>query len=110
MPEMPTILKGTIHGKTIELDREPGYPDGQSVTVEVHPVIVEKPIPAAGGPPGWLARMEVNPAVRIGKFVIKGSKLEVDELVRFLEKGRNEEDLVRAYSALDKADVEAVCA
>ena len=28
-----TILKGTVHGKTIELEREPGLPDGQSVSV-----------------------------------------------------------------------------
>jgi hypothetical protein len=31
------ILKGTIHGKTIALDREPGYPDGQAVSVTVIP-------------------------------------------------------------------------
>jgi hypothetical protein len=29
------ILKGTIHGKTIELDQEPGLPEGQSVSVTV---------------------------------------------------------------------------
>lgn len=27
------ILKGTVHGRTIELDREPGLPDGQQVSV-----------------------------------------------------------------------------
>jgi len=27
------ILKGTVHGKIIELEREPGLPDGQSVSV-----------------------------------------------------------------------------
>jgi hypothetical protein len=33
----PGILKGTIHGKTIELEREPGLPDGQAVAVIVRP-------------------------------------------------------------------------
>ena len=29
----PGILKGTIRGKTIELERAPGLPDGQEVSV-----------------------------------------------------------------------------
>ena len=32
-----TILNGTIHGKTIELDESPGFPDGQKVTVRMEP-------------------------------------------------------------------------
>src|SRR5713226_9482832 len=75
MSTIPTILKGTIHGKTIELDQEPGYPDGQNVTVEVRPVNGEKvaarTFAAENGPPGWLAQLDVDPAVRVGKFVIK---------------------------------------
>ena len=31
-----TPLRGVIHGKTIELDTEPGLPDGQPVSVFVH--------------------------------------------------------------------------
>lgn len=30
-------LKGVIHGKTIELEREPGLPDGQAVSVTLQP-------------------------------------------------------------------------
>ena len=29
------IVKGVVHGKMIELEREPGLPDGQEVTVTV---------------------------------------------------------------------------
>lgn len=29
----PVIAKGIIHGKTIELDQEPGIPEGQVVSV-----------------------------------------------------------------------------
>jgi hypothetical protein len=33
-----TIIQGVIHGKTIELDQEPGLPDGQQVEVTVMPL------------------------------------------------------------------------
>lgn len=32
------MLKGVVHGKTIELEQEPGLPEGQVVTVLVTPV------------------------------------------------------------------------
>jgi hypothetical protein len=38
MSKPPEILMGVIHGKTIELDEEPGLPDGQPVQVTVKPV------------------------------------------------------------------------
>ena len=31
------LLRGVVHGKLIELETEPGLPDGQSVTVVVQP-------------------------------------------------------------------------
>ena len=34
---MKPALKGTVRGKTIELDGEPGFPDGQSVNVMLEP-------------------------------------------------------------------------
>lgn len=42
---------GTVHGKTIELEQEPGLPDGQQVKVTVHAV---PPAPAGENhlPPG----------------------------------------------------------
>jgi hypothetical protein len=35
MSEMTTVLRGVVHGKTIELEEEPGLPDGQIVTITV---------------------------------------------------------------------------
>ncbi len=35
---MKTTMKGIVHGKTIELEDEPGLPDGQKVSVTVEPV------------------------------------------------------------------------
>ncbi len=34
-----TVMKGVIHGRTIELDSEPGLPEGQQVSVVVQPVV-----------------------------------------------------------------------
>ena len=38
MPRTPIAMKGIVHGRTIELEAEPGLPDGQQVTVTVAPV------------------------------------------------------------------------
>jgi hypothetical protein len=37
MSNVQTILKGVVHGRTIELESEPGLPEGQHVTVSVQP-------------------------------------------------------------------------
>ena len=37
MSSTPTILRGTVHGKTIELEAESGLPEGQQVTVMLEP-------------------------------------------------------------------------
>jgi hypothetical protein len=31
-------MKGIVHGKVIELDEEPGLPDGQEVSVTLQPI------------------------------------------------------------------------
>ena len=33
-----TPLRGIVHGRTIELEQEPGLPEGQRVTVTVEPI------------------------------------------------------------------------
>jgi hypothetical protein len=38
MTRTSAVLKGIVHGKTIELEQEPGLPDGQEVSVVVHPL------------------------------------------------------------------------
>ena len=37
MSHVSAVLKGTVHGKTIELEAESGLPDGQEVTVRLEP-------------------------------------------------------------------------
>lgn len=44
---MTKVLRGVIHGKTIELESEPGLEDGRKVEVTLR----AKELP--GPPPGW---------------------------------------------------------
>jgi uncharacterized protein (DUF433 family) len=92
-------IEGVIHGKTIELERESGLPEGQRVAVEVSPMDER---------PTWLERFVVDPAVLPGKFVIKGTRLLVDDLVQLTAAGRSDEELRQLHPEPTPADAEAV--
>ncbi len=104
---MRTALKGVIHGKSIELREETGLPEGQEVSVEIEPIIA-KGTDAEPLAPWWLARLDVNPAIRPGKFVIKGTTLLADELVARLEEGWADDQLLQTHPTLAPEDVAAV--
>jgi len=93
------ILKGVIHGKTIELDQEPELPDGQRVSVRVEP---EEP------PPRWLERFTVDPSVALGKLIVVGTRLLANDLARLVEEGRSDEELRRLHPELTAEDLDAV--
>jgi hypothetical protein len=44
-----TMLKGIVHGKTIELEQEPGLPEGQQVNVTIQPIVTKQSLPPAQG-------------------------------------------------------------
>jgi len=44
MSNNPTGLRGIVHGRTIELETEPGFPDGQQVTVTLELVPAQKTV------------------------------------------------------------------
>jgi len=92
------ILKGVIRGKTIELEQEPELPDGQRVSVQVEP----------DEPPKWLERFTVDPAIVLGKLLVKGTRLHVEDLVELVEQGRSDEELRRLYPELTAEDTDAV--
>jgi hypothetical protein len=53
---MTASLKGIVHGKVIELDQEPGLPDGQEVSVTLQPISPgSSHVPSAPGHdlPSW---------------------------------------------------------
>ena len=49
MSETKPMMRGVVHGKTIELEEEPGLPDGQPVTVTVQPVPQQERLAAGEG-------------------------------------------------------------
>ncbi|MEX0710777.1 MAG: hypothetical protein WD278_00420 [Pirellulales bacterium] len=49
MTNQSTVLRGVLRGKTIELDQEPGLPDGQEVRVVVQPVEASDSLPPGEG-------------------------------------------------------------
>jgi hypothetical protein len=57
---MTTSLKGIVHGKIIDLDQEPGLPDGQEVLVTLQPISPgPSPVPSAAihDLPRWQGRV-----------------------------------------------------
>lgn len=102
-----TTLKGVVHGRNIELSQATGLPDGQEVSVVVQPIHSDVAA-RKDSAPWWLARLDVNPAVRPGKFVVKGTLLLADDLVERLEQGWDDDKLMRAHPELVPQDVAAL--
>ena len=57
-----------------------------------------------------LKRIEVDPAVMLGKPVIRGIRIPIELILRKLSEGPTEEDLMDAYPRLDKKDFQAAFA
>lgn len=53
-------------------------------------------------------RIEVNPAVMMGKPVVKGTRLTVEHVMRQLAAGMSEGEIIEAHPRLTHADIEAV--
>jgi uncharacterized protein (DUF433 family) len=56
------------------------------------------------------ARIEINPKIRMGKPVIRGTRIPVELLLRKLSEGATHEDLLDAYPRLTRADIQAAIA
>lgn len=52
-------------------------------------------------------RIEINPAVMLGKPVIRGTRIKVELLLRKLAEGASEADLLDAYPNLSTDDIRA---
>ena len=57
-----------------------------------------------------LKRIVIDPAVMLGKPVIRGTRLTVEHIMRELAEGRTPEELVALYPNLTADDVRAACA
>ncbi len=58
----------------------------------------------------FMDRIEVNPAVLLGKPVIRGTRIPVELILRKLGEGATEADLRDAYPRLTKLDIQAALA
>ena len=52
-------------------------------------------------------RIEINPAVMLGKPIIRGTRIPVELLLRKLAEGATHQDLLEAYPRLTKEDIQA---
>ncbi len=100
---MQMTLRGVIHGKMIELTHDPGLPEGLPVEVTID--TTPAPPPAL---PWWLERLDVDPTVKVGKYVIKGTRLLGDALVEETETGRSDQELLQLHPELRPEDVAVV--
>ncbi len=57
-----------------------------------------------------MERIEINPAVMLGKPVIRGTRIPVELLVRKMAEGATIEDLLDAYPRLTVEDIRAALA
>ena len=55
-------------------------------------------------------RIEINPAVMLGKPVIRGTRIPVELILRKLADGMPEADLLDAYPRLAREDIQAALA
>jgi uncharacterized protein (DUF433 family) len=55
-------------------------------------------------------RIEINPAVMLGKPVIRGTRIPVELILRKLSEGATEADLLDAYPRLTPEDIRAALA
>jgi uncharacterized protein (DUF433 family) len=58
--------------------------------------------------PWWVEHLDVDPSVRRGKFVVKGTRLLADALVEEFEKCQGEEELLRRHPVLSRTALAAV--
>ena len=55
-------------------------------------------------------RIEIDPAILLGKPVIRGTRIPVELILRKLSEGATEADLFDAYPRLALADIQAALA
>jgi uncharacterized protein (DUF433 family) len=100
-----TTVQGVIHGKTIELEKEPGLADGP-VAVTIRPIEpTPDDIPRVEL---WADRLVFDSAVHPLERIVKGTRLTAEALVGELAQGRTDEEMLQAHPELAKEDVVAL--
>jgi uncharacterized protein (DUF433 family) len=111
MPDHGTALKGVVHGRIIELERDPGLHDGQTVTVTLQYATFVQPEPIPEDIPRaelWLDRLVFDSSVLPGERIVKGTTLAAESLVTEIEQGASDDALLEAHPELTAEDVLAL--
>ncbi len=111
MPDNAGVLTGVVHGRVIELERDPGLPDGQTVTITLHyaTIVPSEPMPKdIPAPESWLERLVFDSSVLPGIRIVKGTKLVAESLVTEVEEEASDDALLRAHPELAVEDVKAL--
>ncbi len=106
-----TTMYGVIHGRTIELEQEPGWPDGETVAVTIQQAMASKSASKPSGIPSveqWADRLVVDSSVLPGQRIVRGTRLAAEMLVAELQRGQSDEDLLRDHPELTREDVTAL--
>jgi uncharacterized protein (DUF433 family) len=106
-----TTMFGVIHGKVIELDQEPGWPDGEMVAVTIERAASSQPSSRSDEMPNvnlWADRLVLDSSVLPGQRIVKGTRLAAEMLVTELQRGQSDEDLLRDHPELTREDVAAL--
>lgn len=102
-----TTMFGVIHGKTVELEQEPDWPEGERVAVTIQQAVASN----TGTIPGveqWAGRLVFDSTVSPTERIVKGTRLSADRLVAELENGRRDEQMLEDHPELTREDVAAL--
>ena len=55
----------------------------------------------------WKDRIVIDPAILVGKPVIKGTRLAVEFIIELLAQGWTEQDILRNYPGIAHEDIQA---
>lgn len=58
----------------------------------------------------WREHIEVNPAVLVGKPIVKGTRIAVEQVVEMLANGVSESELLASYPTLTTESIRACLA
>jgi len=106
-----TTIHGVIHGKRIELEREPGWPEGERVAVTIQHAMPSQARPKQPAIPNverWTDRLVFDSTVSPGARIVKGTGLAAETLVAELEQGRSDDEMLQAHRELTREDLDAV--
>ena len=54
-----------------------------------------------------LRRITINPDVLVGKPIIRGMRISVEQILNLLGQGMTHKEILREYSVLEEADIKA---